>query len=79
VRNESVDGEAAMLNTMRHEDEDAKEDAHIWIPKAEDYHFAMNRMWLSEGKREKNIAQHDLSANPGAGSSCAHTRSVNHG
>jgi hypothetical protein len=21
----------------------------------------MNRMWLSEGKREKNIAQHDLS------------------
>ena len=20
----------------------------------------MNRMWLSEGKREKNIAQHDL-------------------
>jgi hypothetical protein len=31
VRNESVDGEAAMLYTMRHEDEDAKEDAHIWI------------------------------------------------
>ena len=53
MRNESVDGEAAMLNTMRHEDEDAKEDAHIWIPKAEDYHFAMNRMWLLEGQREK--------------------------
>jgi hypothetical protein len=34
VRNESVDGEAAMLNTMRHEDEDAKEDAHIWISKS---------------------------------------------
>jgi hypothetical protein len=33
VRNESVDGEAAMLYTMRHEDEDAKEDAHIWMSK----------------------------------------------
>jgi len=49
------------------------------FPKAEDYYFAMNRMWLSEGKREKNIAQHDLSTNPGPGSSCAYTRSVNHG
>src|ERR1700733_14937204 len=47
--------------------------------KVEEYHFAMNRMWLSEGKREKNIAQYDLSTHPGAGSSCAYTRRVNHG
>jgi hypothetical protein len=34
VRNESVAGEAAMLYTMRHEDEDTKEDAHIWVSKS---------------------------------------------
>ena len=33
IRAQSVDSEAAMLYTMRHEDEDAKEDAHIWISK----------------------------------------------
>lgn len=34
VRNESVDGEAAMLYTMRREDEDATQDAEIWISKS---------------------------------------------
>jgi hypothetical protein len=34
VGNESVDGEAAMLYTMRREDADAKEDAQIWISKS---------------------------------------------
>jgi hypothetical protein len=52
----SVDGQAATLDTKPREYSEGR--AQLDFNK--EYHFAMNRMWLSKGKREKNIAEHDL-------------------
>jgi hypothetical protein len=51
-----IDRQAAMLHTKPREDGERR--AQVDFKK--EYHFAMNRMRLSEGKRGKNIAQHDL-------------------